>query len=117
MLLLQQVQHLGTGPEHGAIAMGSHHVDGAVGVEGGVEGETCAHASAFHLSLLVHMGVDVVPCEEGLGTVGLGIEPTLVDGMGKAVAVDGGAGGLEIGVGTVESYRKFIRFRKWKYYN
>lgn len=48
------------------------------------------------------MGADVVPCEEGLADVGFGLDPALVDGMGEAVAVDGGAGGFEVGLRVVK---------------
>ena len=82
--------------------MSGEVVHGAVGIEGGVEGKACAHASAFHLTLCIHMSVDVVPCQKCLCTIAFGINPTFVDGMGEAVAVDGGAGGFQIGVGTVE---------------
>ena len=82
--------------------MGGEVVDGTIGVEGGVEGEACADAGALHLSLSIHMSVDIVPCKDGLCAVLFGIEPSFVDGMGDAVAVDGGAGGFEIGVGAVE---------------
>ena len=38
--LLQHPYNLATGPDYGTVAMGSHHVDGAMAVEGTVE----AHA-------------------------------------------------------------------------
>ena len=82
--------------------MSSVVVDRTVGIEGGVEGESGADAGAFNLSFLSDVGTDVVPGKDGLTYVRFWLYPALVDGMGKAVAVYGCAGGLEIGLRVVE---------------
>ena len=82
--------------------MSSEVVDRAIGIEGRVERKSSTYTSAFHLPLGVHMGVDVVPGKNGLCAIVLCIEPSLVDGVGEAVAINGCAGSLQIGVRTVE---------------
>ena len=81
-------------PDEGTIAVSSEVVDRAIGIEGRVERKSSTYTSAFHLPLGVHMGVDVVPGKNGLCAIVLCIEPSLVDGVGEAVAINGCAGSL-----------------------
>lgn len=94
--------NLSTRPKRGAVSVCCKVVDWTVGIESRVEGEACSHTSSFYLALCIDVRVDVVPGKDGLSAVGFCINPALVDGMGDTVAVNGGAGGLLICVGTVE---------------
>ena len=82
--------------------MGGIVVDWTVGIESGVEGETGAYARALNLTAVGDVCRHIVPGKESLTDVWLWLYPTLVDGMGKAVGIDGSAGGLEVGVVAVE---------------
>ena len=88
MVGFDELVDFSTCPDGRAIAVSGEVVDGAVGIESWVESKACAYTSSFHLSLFVHVGIDVVPCEEGLCSIAFCINPTLVDGVGDAVAVD-----------------------------
>lgn len=88
-----RVIHLGMGlgehtddftscPEDGTIAVGSHDVDGTIGIEGWIETHTGTYAGALHLTLGIDLGSNGIPTQDGLRSVGQGIEPALRDTVG-----------------------------------
>ena len=82
--------------------MGCHHVYGAIGIESGVEAHTRSHTDVLYLSFLINRRLHSMPSQLSHRAVGLRIYPALVDGMGKAISVDGRGGSLEIGIIAVE---------------
>ena len=102
MLILQQADDFGTCPDDRTIAMGSHHMYGTMGIEGGVESHAGTHAHLLNLTFRVDCRLYGMPSHECHGAVGLCINPALVDGMGQTIGIDGRGRGFEIGVVAVE---------------
>ena len=78
-------------PNGGTIAVGCIVVDWAIGIESRVESQTCANASSLHLTSVGDVGSHIVPCKKGLSDVWLCLNPALVDGVCKAIGIDGSA--------------------------
>ena len=102
MLLSEQPDNLGSCPNSGAIAVGSHHVNGPMGVESGVKAHACTYANVHNLSLVVHCRLYGMPALQGHGTEGFGIDPTLIYGVCQTIGVDGGSRRFQIGIIAVE---------------
>ena len=102
MLALEQTEHLGSCPQDGTIAVGRHHMDGTIGIECRIEAHARADADILDLALVVDGCLYSVPGKLRHRTVDLGIHPALIDGMGKAVGIDGCGRCLPIGVTAVE---------------
>ena len=102
MLAFQQIDHLSTSPNHGAVTMGSHHMNRTIGIESGIEAHTRAHTNVLHLTFLIHRRLHGMPGQLGHGAVSLRIYPAFVDGMSEAIGIDSRSRSLQIGIITVE---------------
>ena len=96
--IIDQIFDLRSSPENGAISVSGIVVDRTIGIEGRVEGESCAHTRSCHLTHGCDVSIDIMPREESLPYVGLGLYPPFVDGVGETVGIDGCAGCLGVGV-------------------
>ena len=102
VLGLKEIKHLGTCPENGAVAVGGHDMDRAIGIERGIEAHACANTNILYLTFRVDRRGNSMPSQLGYRTIDLGIYPTAIDGVGEAIGIDGSGRRLEIGVRTVE---------------
>ena len=111
--VLEQAYHFRPGPDDGPVAVCRLVVGRAVVVEGGVEAHSRAHAGAVHLSAVQYLGADGMPAQLRHGAVSDTLDPSLVDGVGDAVDIDGRGRCFQIGVVAVhqlvpEAFRTLV---------
>ena len=102
MLSLEHFYHLGACPNDGTISVSGIDVDRTIVVEGGVECHSGTYAGAVYLALVTNVCAYGMPTQLGYRTVGHGVNPAFVDGVGKTINVDGRGGRLQIGIVAVE---------------
>ena len=82
--------------------MCSSSTDRTIIVEGRIEGHTSAYASAFDKSFLSNLCRKGIPTQLSNRTISDALEPTLIDGTGNGIGVDGCCTSLEVRILAIE---------------
>ena len=88
---INEAIYLRSSPNYWTVSMCSIVAHWTIGIESRIEGKACTNASALHLSTPGDMRSHIMPCKQGLSDVWFRFYPSLVDGMSKAIGIDGSA--------------------------
>ena len=102
MMFFEQLDDFGTGKDDGSVAVGGKRIHRSVVIESGIESHSRTDTDSGDLPAWCDLRGNGMPAQQSNWSGGLGVDPTVVDGVSHAININGSCRCFQIGIGAVE---------------